>query len=107
MLKTKYIIKDIENDLIFGSGFIHTLTYDLGDNNIFVGGPLQITVFVVQLIYLMLLLNFALFSFKSNTRQSFIVIGILAQAIIAALGEYVFHYNYDLSNQVTAFCILE
>lgn len=35
MLKTKYIIKDIENDLIFGSGFIHTLTYDLGDKSYF------------------------------------------------------------------------
>lgn len=33
MLKTKYIIKDIENNLIFGSGFIHTLTYDLGDKS--------------------------------------------------------------------------
>lgn len=33
MLKTKYIIKDIENNLIFGSGFIHTLTYNLGDKS--------------------------------------------------------------------------
>jgi len=35
MLKTKYIIKDIENNLIFGSGLIHTLTYDLGDKSYF------------------------------------------------------------------------
>ena len=26
MLKVKYIIKDIENEILFGSGFIHTLT---------------------------------------------------------------------------------
>ncbi len=35
MLKAKYIIKDIENNLIFGSGFVHTLTYDLGDKTYF------------------------------------------------------------------------
>ena len=33
MLKVKYIIKDIENEILFGSGFIHTLTYDLGDKS--------------------------------------------------------------------------
>ena len=33
MLKIKYVIKDIENNLIFGSSFIHTLTYDLGDKS--------------------------------------------------------------------------
>ena len=33
MLKIENIIKDIENDLIFGSGYINTFTYDLGNKS--------------------------------------------------------------------------
>lgn len=33
MLKIENIIKDIENNLVFGSGYINTLTYNLGDKS--------------------------------------------------------------------------
>lgn len=108
--KYKYlcILPAAVNGIIYSTRFFGSeLTYTLGDNNIFVGGPLHLTVFFVQLVYLLLLLIFSLICFKRNVRQSIMILGILAQAIIAALGEYVFHYNYDLTDQVTAFCILE
>lgn len=33
MLKVKYIIKDIENNILFGDGSITTLVYNLADRN--------------------------------------------------------------------------
>lgn len=108
--KYKYlcILPAAVSGLIYSTRFFGSdLTFTLGSNNIFHAGPLHLTVFVVQLIYLLLLLAFSLICFKRNKRQSIIIMGILAQAVIAALGEYVFAYNYDLANQVTAFCILE
>ena len=108
--KYKYlcILPVVVNGIIYSTRFFGSdLTFGLGEDNIFHEGPLHITVFVVQLIYLLLLLIFSLISFKQNVRQSIMIFGILAQAVIAALGEYVFQYDYDLSAQVTAFCILE
>ena len=96
------------NGIIYSTRFFGSdLTFGLGEDNIFYGGPLHLTVFFVQLVYLLLLLIFSLICFKRNVRQSIMILGILAQAVIAALGEYVFEYNYDLADQVTAFCILE
>lgn len=108
--KYKYlcILPAAVSGIIYSTRFFGSdLTFGLGEDNIFHEGPLHITVFVVQLIYLLLLLIFSLISFKQNVRQSIMIFGILAQAVIAALGEYVFQYDYDLSAQVTAFCILE
>lgn len=34
MLKTKYIIKDIENNILYGNGSITTLVYNLADRSI-------------------------------------------------------------------------
>lgn len=34
MLKTEYIIKDIENNLLFGNGSITSLVYNLADRSI-------------------------------------------------------------------------
>lgn len=102
------VIPAAASGIVYSTRFFGSdLTYSPGDNNVFVGGPLHYTVFVVQVIYILLLLTFSLVSFERNKRQSIMILGILAQAVVAALGEYVFKYNYDQVNHVTALCMLE
>ena len=88
---------------LFGSGIAFRIT----SNNTWSGGPLRMSIFISQIVYLILLLCLSVYSFRENNRRkSAVVIVMCVQAVLAAVLEYE-GVEPSYSDAITALCILE
>ena len=96
------------NGIIFSTAFFESdIAFYIDSGNKWYPGPLRSSIFISQLIYVVLLLIFSFLYFqRKNSKRTAIVLMIFFQSVIAALLEY-----EDLisgyTNAITALCILE
>jgi putative nucleotidyltransferase with HDIG domain len=104
-----YTIPAIVNALIYlPSMFGARIAFAIADNNRWTPGPLRYTVFVVQFIYLMILLNTSVQSFrKGDHRKTLILVMIFLQAVLVTIHEIGNDSGISYSNAVTALCVFE
>ncbi len=87
---------------LFGS----RIAFYIDDSDIWNCGMLGMTIYVVQFIYLLLLLFCSIRSFsEGNRRKSIILVTVLIQAVLVAVMEINNETAY--TNPITALCILE
>ncbi|MBP3273302.1 MAG: histidine kinase [Ruminococcus sp.] len=95
------------NGVIFGTALFGSgIAFRISDTNTFCSGPLHLSIYLTQILYVTLLLCFSIISFKKNNRRkSLMLVTIFIQAVLAAVREF-----YDLppsmTNAVTALCML-
>ena len=88
---------------IFGS----KLAFFIGDDNGWYAGPLRPTIFISQLIYMVILLCISIVSFsKNNKRKSVVLILMFVQAALVAFFEYN-AVDPSYTDAITALCLLE
>ena len=92
----------IYSTALFGS----SIAFHIDGSNCWGGGPLSKTVYIVQILYLSILLYCSVKSFcTGEKRKSLILILMFVQAVLASVMEYC---NYSgFTDSVTALCILE
>ncbi len=101
------LIPAVVNAVIYSATlFGYPLAFYINEDNHWRGGPLRFTVFIVQFIYLIILLYCTIKAFTvGDKRKSLILVMIFLQAVLVAVHEYNSSVSY--SNEVTALCILE
>lgn len=110
--KNKYkllcMIPAIVNALIFSTAlFGSKVAFFIDGESCWHAGPLQPSIYLTQLFYLLLLLIISVNSFReSSKRKSVVLLAILTQAVLAAILEYN-NVNPSYTDSVTALCILE
>ena len=96
------------NTCIFSTAFFGSrIAFYINDDNTWGGGPLHSSIFITQVIYVLMLLIFSVSFFKKeNKDRTFIVLVIFLQSVIVALLEY-HNIITGYANQITALGILE
>ncbi|MBQ8967402.1 histidine kinase [Ruminococcus sp.] len=98
----------IMNTAVYSTSYFGSnVTFFIGWHNDWHGGPLSITVYVVQIFYLLLLLFFSVRYFtQKNIKRSIIILTIFLQSVTIAITEHMDILTNQV-NTVTALCILE
>ena len=101
------IIPAVVNAAIYSTAlFGSKIAFSIDPANNWGGGPLRMSIFITQLLYLLILLYASVQSFSTgDRRKSMILILILLQAVLAAVMEY--HNISGHTDAITALCILE
>lgn len=88
---------------IFGS----RIAFYINENNQWVAGKFHLTIYITNILYLLILLCISVHSFRAGERnRSIVLITMIVQAVFVAFREY---YNIDPSytDEITVLCILE
>ena len=103
------IIPAVINTVVYSTAlFGSTIAFTITPDNYWIAGPLRITVFVTQFVYLGILLFCSVQSFcKGEKIRPVILMVIFLQAVLVALHEYGNTDYPSYSNEVTALCVLE
>lgn len=108
--KYKYLcaIPAVINGAVFSTAlFGSDIAFHIAPDNSWYGGPLRPTIFISQLIYLIILLCISINSFRnSNRRKSIVLVVMLVQAILVSVLEYN-GVEPSYTDSITALCILE
>ncbi|MBE5844960.1 MAG: HD-GYP domain-containing protein [Butyrivibrio sp.] len=84
------------------------LAFYIDEENLWHGGPLKLTIYITQFIYLLMLLNSSVYSFKSgDKRKSLLLLVMLIQAVLVAIQEYISDAPHGHSDEIMALCMLE
>ena len=103
-----YALPAVINAAIYSSTlFGLNLGFYIDEHSNWHEGPLYYTIFVVQVLYLCLLLWYSGAYFKQkNINKSLIIFTMILQAVIASLLE-IFDFPVSFTNAITALCMLE
>ncbi len=103
-----YVIPAVVNGVIYATTLVGlNLGFFITPDNRWHRGPLRMSIFVTQFIYLLILLQSSVKSFRrGDKRKSLILFVIFLQAVLAALHEYR-NVGISFSNEVTALCVFE
>lgn len=98
----------ILNALVFSTAvFGSKAAFWIDSQNSFIGGPMHFTIYMTQIVYIMLLLVFSVINFKqSNRGKSIMLITMFLQAVFVAIREYL-NISPSFTNAVTALCMLD
>ena len=94
------------NGAIYSTALFESkLAFYFNENYEWDKGPLSLSVYVTQFIYIVMLLGFSLRFFKSNKKNTLLILNILINATAVSLLEY-HNTGTSYTNTVTAFCML-
>ena len=101
------VLPAVSNMVIYSTAFTHSdIAFTITENNQFHRGPLGYTIFITQILYLMILFGFSALYFKrDNYKQALMIFLIFVQSITVTLLEISVLPGY--ANEVTALCMLE
>ena len=102
------ILPSAINAIIFSTAFFDSsIAFTIDINNKWASGPLHISIYISQLIYVVLLLVFSIIYFqKKNVKRTIIVLAIFLQSVIVGALEYT-NLLPGYANPITALCMLE
>ncbi|WP_294489937.1 sensor histidine kinase [uncultured Ruminococcus sp.] len=96
------------NGLVFSTAiFGSKIAFSINPDNSFNGGPLHFTIYMTQIVYIIMLLVLSVINFKqSNRGKSLMLITMFMQAVFVAVREYK-DIAPSFTNAVTALCMLD
>ena len=103
------VIPAIINALIYSTAFFGShLAFWISESNTWRGGPLSLTIYVTQFVYLLILLNASIQAFSIGDKRKGLILNlILLQAVLDALMEKFAPTSLGYTDVITALCILE